>query len=79
MRGYRKPAGGKQEIAVVLRNYQKTCYFNKNLKNGTEALNGDFEILAQINAAMEFLNWHRVFSFIKKVGNTAPQHPYFVP
>ena len=39
MRGYSKPAGGKLEIAVVLRNYQKTLY-------RTQSLNGDFESLA---------------------------------
>ena len=54
MRGYRKPAGGKQEIAVVLRNCQKTLYFNKKLKNETQSQNGDFENLALINVAMKF-------------------------
>ena len=56
MRGYRKPAAGKQEIAVVLRNYRKKLStLTKNLKNGTQSLNGDFENLAEINAAITFL------------------------
>ena len=55
-------------------------YFNKNLKNGTQSLNGDFENLAEINAAMKFLNWQWDFPFrrnlTKKFGSTAPQRPY---
>ena len=31
---------------VVLRNYQNTFYFNKNLKNETQSLNGHFDNLA---------------------------------
>ena len=35
----------------------------KHLKNGTQSLNGDFENLAEINAAMKFLNWQLDFPF----------------